>query len=126
MTQQSLSVAVESGTKRRRPYRTIPREQKMAIVRATFEPGMSVSRVARRFDVNANLVFRWRKMYGADAGASVSSENSFIPIEVVKTVSSIKLPAFAIEIEGGIRLRIDAGLDEAALARVLAVVRQCP
>jgi transposase-like protein len=26
-------------------------------------PGASVSRVARRRDVNANQVFRWRKLY---------------------------------------------------------------
>jgi transposase len=124
MTQQSLSVAVEGGAKRRRPYRTIPREQKLAIVRATFEPGMSVSRVARRFDVNANLVFRWRKMYGAEGCAAVAAENGFIPIEVVKPQPT-KLPSLAIELDDGIRLRIDAGLDEAALARVLAAVRQC-
>ena len=29
----------------------------------TLVPGASVSRVARRYDVNANQVFHWRKLY---------------------------------------------------------------
>ena len=109
--QQSLSVAVEGAVKSRRPYKRIPLEHKLAVVRATFEPGMSVSRVARRFDVNTNLVFRWRRMYKGETGNKPDA--SFVPIEIVKPVAtSVKLPAFAIELDGGMRLRIDAGLDE--------------
>jgi transposase len=120
---QSLSVAVDEAVKRRRPYKKISLEQKLAVVRTTFEPGMSVSRVARRFDVNANLVFRWRKMY-ADEAARRPAPTSFVPVEIVKPVATAaKLPALAIELDGGVRLRIDAGLDEAALARVIAAVR---
>lgn len=33
-------------------------EQKLAIVRETFEPGRSVSTVARQHDVHANQVFK--------------------------------------------------------------------
>ena len=120
--QQSLSVAVDGAVKQRRSYKRIPLEHKLAIVRATFEPGMSVSRVARRFDVNANLVFRWRKMYGGKA-LSATVTPDFVPVEIVKPAASVKLPAFAIELNGGMRLRIDAGLDEAALSRVIAAVR---
>jgi hypothetical protein len=36
---------------------------KRRIVEETFAPGASVSIVARRHDVNANLVFDWRKKY---------------------------------------------------------------
>jgi len=45
--QQSLSVAVDGPEQRRRHYKRIPLDHKLAVVRATFEPGMSVSRVAR-------------------------------------------------------------------------------
>lgn len=38
-------------------------EFKRALVEQTFEPGASVSLVARRNDVNANLLFRWRRQY---------------------------------------------------------------
>jgi transposase len=33
------------------------------VIRETLEPGMSVSIVARRHDINANVVFGWRKQY---------------------------------------------------------------
>jgi len=36
---------------------------KREIVAASLEPGSSVSLVARRYDVNANQVFAWRKRY---------------------------------------------------------------
>ena len=38
------------------------REEKLRIVAESLEPGASVSRVARRHDVNANLVFTWRRL----------------------------------------------------------------
>ena len=38
-------------------------ELKRRIVEETFAPGASVSVVARRHDVNANLVFAWRQKY---------------------------------------------------------------
>jgi transposase-like protein len=38
-------------------------ELKRQIVEETFAPGSSVSMVARRHDVNANLVFAWRQKY---------------------------------------------------------------
>ncbi|WP_371128410.1 IS66-like element accessory protein TnpA [Burkholderia dolosa] len=38
-------------------------EFKRALVEQTFEPGASVSLIARRNDVNTNLLFRWRRQY---------------------------------------------------------------
>jgi transposase len=46
----------------RRP-RYYPLDLKRRIVEETFGPGQSVSIVARRHDINANLVFAWRKRY---------------------------------------------------------------
>jgi len=37
-------------------------EERRKIVEETLQPGASVSRVARRHDVNANQVFYWRKL----------------------------------------------------------------
>jgi transposase len=36
--------------------------EKMAMVRETFETGMTVSLVARRHGVNPNQIFHWRKL----------------------------------------------------------------
>lgn len=44
-----------------RRYRTI--EEKRRIVEETMARGASVALVARRHEVNANLVFGWRKLY---------------------------------------------------------------
>jgi transposase len=55
---QIVSVGVAGAKKRRRSV-----EERRKIVEATLQPGASVSRVARRHDVNANQVFHWRKLY---------------------------------------------------------------
>ena len=45
--------------KRRRKRRHWSDDEKREIVAQTRIPGVSVSRVARRYDVNASLVFKW-------------------------------------------------------------------
>jgi transposase-like protein len=45
------------------PRRQYKLEFKRRIVEETFVPGASVSIVARRHDVNANMLFGWRKLY---------------------------------------------------------------
>lgn len=47
------------------PRRLRSLAEKRAIVEETLEPGASVAVVARRHEVNANLVFGWRKLYRA-------------------------------------------------------------
>ena len=44
---------------KRRKRRLWDDDEKHRIVAQTRVPGMSVSQVARRYDVNANLVFKW-------------------------------------------------------------------
>ncbi|GAB7535782.1 hypothetical protein BGC_19980 [Burkholderia sp. 3C] len=51
---------VLTGPERRRRWTA---EQKLAPVRESFEPGKSVSMVARQHDVNPNQLFHWRKLY---------------------------------------------------------------
>lgn len=45
------------------PRRQYTLEFKRRLVEETFVPGSSVSIVARRHDINSNLVFSWRKAY---------------------------------------------------------------
>lgn len=54
-------------------------EQKFAIVRETFEPGATVSGVARRHQVNANRVFAWRKLYQDGSLSAVSAGEQVVP-----------------------------------------------
>jgi transposase len=56
----------DSAAKDVRPkqgHRVYPREFKQQVIKETLEPGASVSIVARRHDMNANVVFGWRKQY---------------------------------------------------------------
>ena len=48
-----------SMAKKRRKHRHWDDNEKREIVAQTRVPGVSVSPVARRCDVNANLVFKW-------------------------------------------------------------------
>jgi transposase len=85
-------------------------------------PGVSVSQVARRYDVNANLVFTWlRDPRFADGGGEVAS---FLPVEIVRAAELAAAPSpgegrIEIELTGGHRLRIVGGYDPEALARLL-------
>lgn len=87
-------------------------------------PGVSVSQVARRYDVNANLVFTWlRDPRFADNGGEVAS---FLPVEIVRAPELAAPPSpgegrieIEIELAGGHRLRIVGGYDPEALARLL-------
>jgi transposase len=61
-------------------------EQKRRIVEETLTPGASVSVVARRYDINANLLFKWKRE--ADAGelggaAAPAAVAELVPIGVV-------------------------------------------
>jgi transposase len=65
---------------------------KRRIVEETFAPGESVSIVARRHNINANLVFGWRKKYregtlvdGKRPAAPALPESDLIRIGVVDT-----------------------------------------
>lgn len=74
-------------TKHRR--RTI--QERRAIVEETLLPGASVSRVARRHDVNANLVFYWRKLY-REGQLGSSTETELVPVKVAqdRSVEAVK------------------------------------
>jgi transposase-like protein len=53
--------------------------EKAALVRKTYEPGMSVSLVARSEGVAASLLFQWRKLERQGALAAVSAGETVVP-----------------------------------------------
>ena len=97
-------------------------EEKRLICGQARLPGVSVSQVARRYDVNANLVFTWlRDPRFADGGGEVAS---FLPVEIVQAPERAAGPSpgegrIEIELTGGHLLRIVGGYDPEALARLL-------
>ena len=118
-------------------------ELKLQVVRETLAPGASVSIVARRHDINANLVFTWRKQF-REGGLGGVKNSGFIPVKVVDDQTAMRaLPAprklggesvkaaggntpglIEIETAGGLKLRIEGRVDDRALRRVLAAIRR--
>src|SRR3979409_812241 len=73
-----MSGASSAGVgKRRRRVRSA--EEKRRIVAETYDAGASVSGVARRHDVNANLLFTWRRTMGVGPLARADGPTSFVP-----------------------------------------------
>ena len=112
--------------RRRGGYRRWSEAQKHQIVAETRVPGMSVSIVARRHDVNANQLFQWRRKFEAEGGAIALA--GFVPVKVADGTDKKcgALGLITIELRNGILVRIDRDFDERALQRVLSTVGTQP
>jgi transposase len=115
---------------RRRRNRSWPEALKREIVAATFAPGASVSVVARRYDVNANQVFSWRRRFrDAPPAAAAKAASRLVPVMVTSEPGAVaRQPSAAvetIEIElGNYRVRVGSAVDAQALRRVLDVLER--
>ena len=103
-------VEVITGPERRRRWSA---EQKRAIVAESLAPGAVVTEIARRADIGAGQIYRWRRQLGAGKG--------FAPVVIAPVEDGAGCPAApAIEIEfvGKARMRIPASIP-AGLAAVV-------
>ncbi len=86
---EPIEVLTQPEQRRRRSV-----DEKLAIVRETFEPGASVSGVARRHQVNANQVFAWRKLYQDGSLSAVSAGEQVVPasdlVEAMKQIRELQ------------------------------------
>src|SRR5271170_4334457 len=108
----------------RRRHRSWPEALKREIVAASYAPGSSVAVVARHYDVNANQVFSWRKVYRDEPRApAFSSVPELIPVMVtaeqdaVATEPSPVAETIEIDLAGKYRVRVSSGVDARALRR---------
>jgi transposase len=114
----------------RRRHRSWPEALKREIVEASFAAGSSVSVIARRYDVNANQVFGWRKLYRDGTPAAAESGPALVPVTVTAAPSGEASPAaraadtIEIELDGRYRIRVGSGIDGKALRRVLDVLER--
>jgi len=100
------------------------------MVAESLMPGASVSKVAQRYGVNANLLFTWRRQEtrcDPDGGEPLQ----LLPV----TVADAGAPAAAVSsprsdgrmeivLGGGERILVGADVDAAALARVIEALRR--
>ena len=66
-----------------------PEELKREVVAALAEPGASVSSVARRYDVNTNQLFKWRRQLAVPAAAPGAEPSRLLPVEIAPARTSM-------------------------------------
>src|ERR1700686_1459827 len=103
---------MDTISQERRRHRSWPEALKREIVAASLSPGTSVSVVARRYDVNANQVFAWRRRYRS--GSVEPAGVRLVPVTVTPDQPIETPPARAnelIEIELAAGYRCDCCLE---------------
>jgi len=118
----STTGIMDTSLRARRRHRSWSDALKREIVAASLAPGASVSVVARQYDVNANLVFSWRKRFGDAPNAPPAAQ--LVPVLVTPDRVDAAPPspaadAIEIELPSGYRVRIGSGVKAAALRLVL-------
>jgi len=87
MAMQTSTTTADTAERRGRRYRS--KQERRQIVEETLKPGASVALVARAHDVNANQLFKWRRLYqqgrlGEDAPARLLSVQVTDAVPVVE------------------------------------------
>jgi len=116
-----------------RKRRTWPDEEKRSVCQQTAAPGVSVAQVARRYALNANMIFKWLKdpRFAPDEN-NAGPEPVFLPVEIdpseLRSEPPIPAPTrvaanpggrIEIELNGGHRISAEGGFDPDVLARLL-------
>ena len=116
----------------RRTKRLWTDEEKRSICIQTLTPDVSVAQVARRYALNANMIFKWLRdaRYTPGSAQGAVDVPVFLPVEILNParaeaampiLPSKVLPDCLLEIElaGGYRLRVSGSYDPEALARLI-------
>jgi len=77
MTRNNQTIEVVTVSEER--CRRWSAQEKAALVKETYEPGMSVSLVARKHGISASQLFSWRKLEREGALVAVHSGESVVP-----------------------------------------------
>ena len=133
-----MRVEVLGGVEPRRRWSS---DEKTRIVEETLVPGAKISEVARRNGISASLVFTWRRQARTESPAAIAPRFAAVRIAGPEPVAEISKPSsdepprsrpatsgrsglMEISLGDGRRVRVDANVDAAALARVLDVLER--
>ena len=111
------------------------------MVAETHEPGVSVPMVAQRYNLNANQIFRWRRLFREPERAAGTGR--YVPVVVGAApgpeagTGALRPPSGDVAVEGAPatgrieivlpgdrRVIVDRSVDGPALARVIAVLER--
>jgi transposase len=112
--------------------------EKAAIVRLTMEPGASVAEIARAHEVNANQLFKWRRLFESGRLGDASGRvKALLPVSISAELEStperseeaaVKPArnggAIHVELVGRANITAEAGADPALLRCVLESLRK--
>jgi len=115
----------------RRTKRLWTDEEKLSICFQTATPDVSVAQVARRYAMNANLIFKWLRdpRFAPEPETMAKAEPCFLPVEIVDHAAVDERPpsdaravtgcSIEIDLSGGYRLRVNGAFDPVALSRLI-------
>jgi transposase len=123
-TQLERLEVVETGRRRRWSD-----DEKLRIVTESFEGPRAISSTARRHGISRSLLMTWRRSFGAQPTSSQGEQPGFARVvlstEVEPTVAGPPTSGQMVIVVGrDRRVIVDAGVDAAALARVLQVLER--
>jgi transposase len=132
----TMKSQTEDATPGRRQH---DRAFKADLIEQSLQPGASVSAIALKNGINANLLFKWRRDHVRAHGSRAPQAATLLPVCVIPQVDPTtrvqSVPAVApanrasrpgvIELEiAGAQLRLRGDVDEAMLSSVLRALRQ--
>ena len=108
--------------------------EKLSIVQLTMEAGASVAEIARAHGLNANQVFKWRRLFAkgqlSEAGARstallpVTITTDFEEPDAAAEVAASSVGAIHLELPGRAMITIESGADPRLLRCVLESLRR--
>lgn len=116
--------SADDGERRRRTWSA---DQKQRIIAESFAPGASVAEVARRYGLNANMLFTWRRRERRAVDGGDGEPVNIVPVKVVATPIAIaaapsSMGRIEIVLVGGERIIVGPDVDTTALARIIKAV----
>ena len=83
MTEIKEKIHIITSTERRRRWSS---EEKRSIVQETYQSGMSVSLIARKYGIFPSQLFYWRKLMENGALTGIKAEEEVVPISEYKAM----------------------------------------
>ncbi len=124
-TQTERLEVVETGRRRRWSD-----DEKLRIVLESLETPRAISSTARRHGISRSLLMTWRRAFRPEPVGPDVEQNGFVRAVVATAETIAPEPGagasgrMVIEIGKDRRVIVDAGVDAAALARVLAILER--
>lgn len=123
-----MSINNDDPAALRRQRRSWALEEKRRIVDESLEDGASIAEVARRYDLNANQLFTWRRQFGVEPTA-LQELAPILPVTITPDTTAAdsdlrSTGQMEIVLAEGDRIIVWSDVETAALSRVVKALRR--